>query len=193
MGLRQYWKKRDFKKTPEPRGKSVTHGGRLQFVIQKHAASRLHYDFRLELDDTLKSWAVPKGPSLDPGQKRLAVHVEDHPLDYAGFEGIIPAKQYGGGTVLLWDQGYWEPIGDAASSYRHGRLKFTLHGKKLQGIWNLVRMGGREEAGKENWLLIKERDDEARTGKHSEITQHLTTSVASGKSIEEIATGEQAV
>ena len=131
MGLRQYWKKRDFKKTPEPRGKTVSNDGRLQFVIQKHAASRLHYDFRLELDGTLKSWAVPKGPSLDPAQKRLAVHVEDHPLDYAGFEGIIPAKQYGGGTVLLWDRGYWEPIGDGASSYRHGRLKFKLYGHQM--------------------------------------------------------------
>ena len=193
MGLRQYWKKRDFKKTPEPRGKTVSNEGRLQFVIQKHAASRLHYDFRLELDGTLKSWAVPKGPSLDPAQKRLAVHVEDHPLDYASFEGIIPAKQYGGGTVLLWDRGYWEPIGDGASSYRHGRLKFKLYGQKLQGIWNLVRMGGRQEAGKENWLLIKEKDEEARTGKQSEVTLTLTTSVASGKSIDEIAEGKPAV
>ncbi|MGZ9159383.1 MAG: DNA polymerase ligase N-terminal domain-containing protein, partial [Nitrospira sp.] len=187
MGLRQYWKKRNFTKTPEPRGKPIPTTGRLQFVIQKHAASRLHYDFRLELDGTLKSWAVPKGPSLDPGQKRLAVHVEDHPLDYAGFEGIIPAKQYGGGTVLLCDRGYWEPTGDPGSSYRRGRLKFTLHGEKLHGIWNLVRMGGRQEAGKENWLLIKEKDDEARSGKKSDVTQMLTTSVATGKSIEQIA------
>lgn len=193
MGLRQYWKKRNFKKTPEPRGKPIPTTGRLKFVIQKHAASRLHYDFRLELDGTLKSWAVPKGPSLDPGQKRLAVHVEDHPLDYAGFEGIIPAKQYGGGTVLLWDRGYWEPIGDPGSSYRRGRLKFTLYGEKLHGMWNLVRMGGRQEAGKDNWLLIKEKDDEARTGKKSDVTQMLTASVASGKSIEQIATGEHAV
>ncbi len=193
MGLRQYWKKRNFTKTPEPRGKTIPTTGRLQFVIQKHAASRLHYDFRLELDGTLKSWAVPKGPSLDPGQKRLAVHVEDHPLDYAGFEGIIPAKQYGGGTVLLWDRGYWEPIGDPGSSYRRGRLKFTLHGEKLHGIWNLVRMGGRQEAGKENWLLIKEKDDEARSGKKIDVTQMLTTSVASGKSIEQIASGEHAI
>jgi bifunctional non-homologous end joining protein LigD len=193
MGLRQYWKKRNFNKTPEPRGKSVPPTGRLQFVIQKHAASRLHYDFRLELDGTLKSWAVPKGPSLDPGQKRLAVHVEDHPLDYAGFEGIIPAEQYGGGTVLLWDRGYWEPIGDPRSSYRRGRLKFTLHGEKLHGIWNLVRMGGRQEAGKENWLLIKEKDAEARSGKQSDVTQRLAASVASGKSIEQIAGGQPAV
>ena len=159
MGLQRYWKKRNFKETPEPRGKKQTPSGRLKYVIQKHAASRLHYDFRLELDGTLKSWAVPKGPSLDPGQKRLAVHVEDHPLDYAGFEGIIPAKQYGAGTVLLWDRGYWTAIGDPRSSYQRGRLKFRLDGKKLQGIWNLVRMGGHQETGKENWLLIKENDE----------------------------------
>ncbi|MGC3974506.1 MAG: DNA ligase D [Nitrospira sp.] len=193
MSLRQYWKKRNFRNTPEPRGKAAPAGARLRFVIQQHAASRLHYDFRLELNGTLKSWAVPKGPSLDPAQKRLAVHVEDHPLDYASFEGIIPAKQYGAGTVLLWDRGYWEPIGDAARDYRRGRLKFTLHGEKLHGIWNLVRMGGREEAGKENWLLIKEKDAEARRGTQSRVTDRLTTSVASGKSLEEIASGDHAV
>ncbi|MCS6296800.1 MAG: DNA ligase D [Nitrospira sp.] len=193
MSLRQYWKKRNFRNTPEPKGEEIPAGDRLRFVIQKHAASRLHYDFRLELDGTLKSWAVPKGPSLDPAQKRLAVHVEDHPLEYASFEGIIPAGEYGGGTVLVWDQGYWEPIGDAKASYRRGRLKFTLHGKKLQGIWNLVRMGGRQEAGKENWLLIKEQDAEARRGRQSQVTDRLTDSVASGKAIEEIASGAHAV
>ena len=118
MSLQRYWKKRDFNQTPEPRGTRKPSSARLQFVIQKHAASRLHYDFRLELDGTLKSWAVPKGPSLDPAQKRLAVHVEDHPMDYAGFEGVIPAKQYGAGTVLLWDRGYWSPIGDPMAGYR---------------------------------------------------------------------------
>ncbi len=193
MGLRQYWNKRNFKETPEPRGKSIPATGQLRFVVQKHAASRLHYDFRLELDGTLKSWAIPKGPSLDPGQKRLAVHVEDHPLDYAAFEGIIPAKQYGGGTVLLWDRGYWEAIGDPLSSYRRGRLKFALYGEKLRGIWNLVRMGGRQEAGKENWLLIKEKDEQARQGKTSDVTALPTTSVASGRTIEQIATGNHAV
>lgn len=193
MGLRQYWNKRNFKETPEPKGKAIPPQGRLQFVIQKHAASRLHYDFRLELDGMLKSWAVPKGPSLDSSQKRLAVHVEDHPLEYASFEGIIPAGQYGGGTVLLWDRGYWEPIGDPRSSYRRGRLKFILHGEKLHGIWNLVRMGRRQEAGKENWLLIKERDTEERQGKESDVTDRLTHSVVSGKSIEQIASGDHAV
>lgn len=193
MSLRQYWKKRNFRTTPEPRGKEAPAGARLRFVIQKHAASRLHYDFRLELDGTLKSWAVPKGPSLDPAHKRLAVHVEDHPLDYASFEGIIPAKQYGAGTVLLWDQGYWDPHGDAQADYRRGRLKFTLHGEKLQGMWNLVRMGGRQEAGKENWLLIKEKDAEARRGTQGRVTDRLTTSVASGRSLEAIASGDHAV
>ena len=143
MGLWQYRKKRNFKETPEPRGRAKPSSARWQFVIQKHAASRLHYDFRLELDGTLKSWAVPKGPSLDPSDKRLAVHVEDHPLDYADFEGVIPPKQYGAGTVLLWDRGTWSSIGDPRSGYRRGRLKFRLFGRKLQGAWNLVRMGSR--------------------------------------------------
>ena len=192
MSLQQYWKKRDFKKTPEPRGSAKPSSARLQFVIQKHAASRLHYDFRLELDGTLKSWAVPKGPSLDPSQKRLAVQVEDHPLDYADFEGIIPPKQYGAGRVLLWDRGTWSPIGDPRSGYRRGRLKFRLFGQKLQGAWNLVRMGARGEKGKETWLLIKEDDEEARRGKDREVTK-LTESVASGRSLEQIASGRHRV
>ncbi|HSL04660.1 MAG TPA: DNA ligase D [Nitrospiraceae bacterium] len=189
MGLQQYREKRNFKETPEPRGASQSSSERLQFVIQQHAASRLHYDFRLELAGTLKSWAIPKGPSLDPAHKRLAVHVEDHPLDYGGFEGIIPPKQYGAGTVLLWDRGSWSPVGDAMASYRRGRLKFNLKGHKLRGLWNLVRMGGRHEQGKENWLLIKEKDDEARTGEQAEITQFLTNSVASRRTMEQIASG----
>ena len=141
----------------------------------------------------MKSWAVPKGPSLDPGQKRLAVHVEDHPLDYAGFEGTIPAKQYGAGTVLLWDRGYWTAIGDPRSGYRKGRLKFRLDGEKLHGVWNLVRMGRQQEAGKENWLLIKEKDEDARTGNNSEVTQKLTNSVESGKTLEQIASNSPRV
>src|SRR5438552_2440161 len=130
MGLTEYKRKRHFQSTPEPAGKKSRTAGR-SFVVQKHAASHLHYDFRLELDGVLKSWAVPKGPSLDPAVKRLAMHVEDHPVEYGSFEGIIPQGQYGGGTVMLWDRGDWEPIGDAAEGYRKGRLKFRLHGEKL--------------------------------------------------------------
>jgi bifunctional non-homologous end joining protein LigD len=193
MGLHQYWKKRNFNETPEPLGASPSPSVQPQFVIQQHAASRLHYDFRLELDGTLKSWAVPKGPSLDPTHKRLAVHVEDHPLEYGSFEGIIPPRQYGAGTVLLWDRGSWSPIGDPLVGYRRGRLKFTLNGQKLRGLWNLVRMGPRHGEGKENWLLIKEKDDEARSGEKSDVTESLTESVASGHTIEQIASGRHQV
>ena len=132
----------------------------MSFVIQKHAARRLHYDFRLELDGVLKSWAVPKGPSLDPGEKRLAVHVEDHPLEYGGFEGVIPRGQYGAGTALIWDRGIWTPLDpDPEAAYAKGNLKFALDGEKLHGRWALVRMGGKHGGRDgENWLLIKERD-----------------------------------
>jgi bifunctional non-homologous end joining protein LigD len=167
MALEQYQRKRDFRQTPEPAG-SVQRGEKpaatLSFVVQKHAARRLHYDFRLELGGVLLSWAVPRGPSLDPGEKRLAVHVEDHPIEYGGFEGVIPKGQYGGGTVLLWDRGTWTPEdADPEAAYRKGSLKFTLEGEKLHGKWALVRMGGkaakaRGPDGHENWLLIKERD-----------------------------------
>src|SRR6478752_5791069 len=140
MALEEYRRKRDFKKTPEPTGVVKKRQGReLFFCVQKHLASHLHYDFRLEHDGVLLSWAVPKGPSLDPSVKRLAMHVEDHPVEYGSFEGIIPQGEYGGGTVMLWDRGTWEPIGDARDGYRKGRLKFTLHGEKLRGGWMLVR------------------------------------------------------
>src|SRR5438270_1638105 len=138
MALREYARKRNFHKTPEPGAKEATKGGR-SFVVQKHFASHRHYDFRLELDGVLKSWAVPKGPSLDPTIKRLAMQVEDHPVEYGSFEGIIPQGEYGGGTVLLWDRGDWEPVGDAHEGYRQGRLKFRLNGQKLRGRWMLVR------------------------------------------------------
>src|SRR5262245_24257974 len=131
MGLREYQRKRDFGKTPEPRGRARARRGQRRFVIQKHDASRLHYDFRLEWDGVLKSWAVPKGPSLNPAEKRLAVEVEDHPIEYGDFEGTIPAGEYGGGTVLLWDRGSWTPEGDPAADLARGRLKFTLVGEKL--------------------------------------------------------------
>nr|WP_314623283.1 DNA ligase D [uncultured Noviherbaspirillum sp.] len=185
MTLEKYQAKRNFDKTAEPRGDNaaaVAEGARLSFVIQKHAARSLHYDFRLELDGTLKSWAVPKGPSLDPAEKRLAVHVEDHPLSYGSFEGDIPEHEYGAGNVIVWDRGSWTPVGDAAEGYRKGRLKFTLEGEKLSGGWALVRMGKPRES-KENWLLIKERDEAAREGREAEVTALLPDSVLSGKSV----------
>src|SRR5687767_643361 len=133
--LTEYWKKRDFGVTSEPRGTVARPGKALSFVIQKHAASRLHYDFRLELGGVMKSWAVPKGPSLDPAEKRLAVQTEDHPVEYNKFEGVIPEGHYGAGRVLLWDRGTWTPEGDAWEGYRAGRLKFRLDGEKLHGTW----------------------------------------------------------
>src|SRR5271167_722153 len=147
MALEEYRRKRDFHKTSEPAGAAPATNNRalapLSFVIQKHAARRLHYDFRLELDGVLKSWAVPKGPSVDPAEKRLAVHVEDHPLEYGGFEGVIPEKQYGAGTALIWDRGTWTPLDpDPETAYAKGNLKFLLDGEKLHGKWALVRMGG---------------------------------------------------
>ncbi|HYU31595.1 MAG TPA: DNA ligase D [Thermoanaerobaculia bacterium] len=189
MGLQEYKRKRNFSVTPEPAGKVHPQPGS-SFVIQKHAATRLHYDFRLELDGVLKSWAVPKGPSLDPGEKRLAVHVEDHPLEYGDFEGIIPKGQYGGGTVLVWDQGTWSPEGDAdaVKAYRKGHLKFQLEGEKLHGGWNLVRMHG-PQAGenKENWLLIKENDEYAVPGSADAVVREYPASAATGRTLEEIA------
>src|SRR5215207_5499505 len=158
MGLQEYKRKRDFKKTSEPAGRVEKEKGN-SFVIQKHAATRLHYDFRLEMEGVLRSWAVPKGPSLDPGEKRLAVHVEDHPLDYGGFEGTIPKGEYGGGTVMLWDRGTWEPLDDPQQGLKKGRLHFRLNGKRLKGGWALIRMPPRGKEKRENWLLVKERDE----------------------------------
>lgn len=186
MSLRTYKKKRNFKKTREPAARVKKGRAGFGYVIQKHAATRLHYDFRLELDGALKSWAVPKGPSYDPGERRLAVHVEDHPLDYATFEGTIPKGQYGGGTVMVWDRGTWEPIDDdPAAAYANGKLKFLLHGKKLVGGWTLVRMKGRDDDSKDNWLLIKERDDSADPGR--DITEDAPDSAVTERSLEEIA------
>jgi bifunctional non-homologous end joining protein LigD len=187
MALEVYRKKRDFKRTPEPRGKQAPRrASGLRFIVQKHAATHLHYDFRLELDGVLLSWAVPKGPSLDPTQRRLAVHVEDHPLDYANFEGTIPKGEYGGGSVLLWDRGEWFPKMDPREGIRKGHLVFDLAGEKLRGGWALLRMGGSKEPEGKNWLLVKEKDDEARTGRGADITERAPESVASGKRIEEI-------
>jgi bifunctional non-homologous end joining protein LigD len=156
--LSDYHAKRDFTRTAEPRGKKSVAKGHL-YVIQKHDATRLHFDFRLELDGVLKSWAVTRGPSLDPSEKRLAVRVEDHPLDYGSFEGTIPEGEYGGGTVMLWDVGTWMPDGDPYEGLREGKLSFVLNGERLKGGFALVRM--RKDSAKsarENWLLIKERD-----------------------------------
>ena len=187
MPLTTYRKKRDFRETPEPRGKTKSaRRGRL-YVIQKHAASRLHYDFRLELDGVLKSWAIPKGPSLDPSEKRLAVEVEDHPVEYGSFEGTIPKGQYGGGSVLLWDRGTWTPIGDAHEGLRRGNLKFELAGEKLQGTWVLIRIRGRADEGdKKNWLLIKEREPGTRRRRPKDILVERPESVLTGRTIEKV-------
>nr|WP_249156764.1 DNA ligase D [Bradyrhizobium diazoefficiens] len=187
--LSTYRQKRDFEKTPEPSGKSaVAPSKQRRFVIQKHDASRLHYDLRLEFDGVFKSWAVTKGPSLDPHDKRLAVEVEDHPLDYGDFEGTIPEGQYGGGTVMLWDRGTWE-ADDPEAGFRKGDLKFTLHGDKLQGSWVLVRMRNRGGEKRTNWLLIKHRDEHAREGNDNDILDE-DKSVASGRAMEQIAEGK---
>jgi bifunctional non-homologous end joining protein LigD len=191
VALEAYNRKRDFGKTREPSGEVKASPGGNLYVIQKHAASRLHYDFRLELDGVLLSWSVPKGPSLDPAQKRLAVQVEDHPLDYAMFEGIIPKGQYGGGTVLLWDRGTWEPLGDARAMVRAGNLKFHLKGEKLRGKYALVKIKERraprgQDDGR-NWLLIKERDPEARPEAEFDVTAARAESVATERTMEQIA------
>lgn len=183
--LDTYRRKRDFSRTPEPDGEPGPAGGAPRFVVQQHAARRLHYDFRLEMDGVLRSWSVPKGPSYDPADKRLAVQTEDHPLAYADFEGIIPKGEYGGGTVMLWDRGTWEPLGDAAAGYAEGNLKFRLQGERLQGGWALVRMGGRAGAEGRNWLLIKERDEQA--DRLRDVTGDAQTSVATGRSMAQIA------
>lgn len=178
--LDTYRRKRDFSATPEPRG-GRTGGGALSFVVQKHAARSLHYDFRLELDGTLLSWAIPKGPSLDPTDKRMAVHVEDHPLDYAGFEGTIPAGHYGAGTVVVWDRGRWIPDEDPKRGLRAGKLKFELRGEKLHGRWTLVRMHGRAAERQEPWLLIKEHDAAARPAAEYSVVDEEPDSVLDGR------------
>lgn len=176
--LHRYKAKRDFQRTPEPQGVVKRQGKALGFVVQKHWASRLHYDFRIELDGVMKSWAVPKGPSLDPGDKRMAVEVEDHPIAYASFEGTIPPKQYGAGKVIVWDKGVWTPLGDPHGGLRSGNLKFELAGHKLGGRWALVRMKRRDEK-KQAWLLIKERDGFARPSSEFDVVDAAPDSVAS--------------
>jgi len=190
--LAPYRAKRDFSLTAEPSGDAPASAGpRLRFVIQKHAATRLHYDLRLEADGVFKSWAVTRGPSLDPADKRLAVEVEDHPLDYGDFEGTIPKGQYGGGTVQLWDRGYWAPEdgADPLKSLKKGELKFVLEGEKLHGSWVLVRLKDRDRDKHHNWLLIKHRDEAARPHAAEDVLDE-TRSVASGRQMEAIAKGK---
>jgi len=206
--LREYRRKRDFGRTGEPEGAASPDAAagagvrrrptrkRLRFVVQKHQASQLHFDFRLELDGVLKSWAVPRGPSLDPAVRRLAMEVEDHPVEYGGFEGTIPEGEYGGGTVMLWDRGYYRPETRPArgydpqdllrEGYERGDLKFVLNGERLKGGFVLVRM---KRPGRPQWLLIKHRDEFARPG--SNVTRAETTSVKTDRTMAEIAQGKR--
>jgi bifunctional non-homologous end joining protein LigD len=195
--LAEYRKKRDFSRTDEPAGGRVRASQKLAFVIQKHAASHLHYDLRLELDGVMKSWAVPKGPSLDPSVKRLAMQVEDHPIEYNSFEGTIPKGEYGGGTVMLWDRGTYsygganpDPLEGLRGGHKKGDFKFVLNGKRLQGSWVLVRTRS-DTSGKPQWLLIKHKDEYAAPG--SDVTAEHMTSVATGRTMEEIAGGQSRV
>jgi len=189
MPLNEYRKKRDFKVTPEPSGHGATSTSKskaLRYVIQKHRATQLHYDFRLEWNGVMLSWAVPKGPSLDPKVKRMAVQVEDHPIGYSDFEGIIPGGEYGGGTVMIWDTGGWTPeVADVDAALKKGELKFTLHGKKLQGSWVLVRTRGfGKNPSKPSWLLIKHKDEYATT---ADITAKQPRSAISKRKLADIA------
>jgi bifunctional non-homologous end joining protein LigD len=179
--LKEYKRKRDFKATPEPGPEKKSSDSGNLFVIQKHRATALHYDFRLEYRGVLKSWAVPKGPALDPAIKRLAMEVEDHPLDYAFFEGVIPEGEYGGGTVMIWDIGTYTPEADFGRGFHKGELKFTMHGQKLKGSWALVRTDGRR------WLLIKHRDKHVSA---EDITLTSPVSIATKRTLAEIAEDE---
>jgi len=190
--LKTYRAKRDFTKTKEPSGtRKVLRTEHLRLVVQKHAASHLHWDLRLELNGVFKSWAVTKGPSIDPADKRLAVEVEDHPLDYGDFEGIIPKGEYGGGVVQMWDRGYWIPqdARDPEESLEKGELKFVMAGKRMRGSWVLVRL--RKNRGRDtrkNWLLIKHKDQYAEPGGTAALMEE-DKSVASGRTMDQIARG----
>ncbi len=196
--LAEYRRKRDFSRTAEPEGGSTRTAHRPAFVIQKHAASHMHYDLRLEHDGVMKSWAVPKGPSLDPSVKRLAMQVEDHPIEYNKFEGTIPKGEYGGGTVMLWDRGTYsyggsnpDPAEGIRQGLQKGDFKFVLNGKRLGGSWALVRMKRRDKPGKPQWLLIKHQDEYAAPG--SDVGTEHQTSVATGRTMDEIAQGKSRV
>ncbi|MGA8963074.1 MAG: DNA polymerase ligase N-terminal domain-containing protein, partial [Pseudolabrys sp.] len=187
-GLKTYQAKRRFGVTAEPKGKVARKRGNA-FVIQKHAARRLHYDLRLELDGVMKSWAVTRGPSLVPGEKRLAVQVEDHPISYNKFEGTIPQGEYGGGTVMIWDRGHWQPEDDPHKGLAKGHLAFTLDGEKLSGGWHLVRMHRRPGEKRDNWLLIKQHDEAERSANDEDILEEQPRSVVTGRTMDEIAKG----
>jgi bifunctional non-homologous end joining protein LigD len=201
MPLEEYWRKRDFGKTPEPAGEHGTAGAgvaaKRRFVVQRHRATRLHYDFRLEVEGVLVSWAVPKGPTLDPSIRRMAVHVEDHPIEYFDFEGTIPAKQYGAGDVIVWDWGTWDPEAetpDPLKAIRDGELKFVLHGEKLKGRFTIVRTSRRPGSGpsaafeddSEQWLLIHKRDESSEKGWDAEDHPE---SVKTGRTNDDVAAG----
>jgi bifunctional non-homologous end joining protein LigD len=186
--LKDYNARRDFRHAPEPKGDVKRRKGKPVFVVQKHDARRLHYDFRLEHDGVLLSWAVTKGPSLDPSDKRLAVRTEDHPMEYAGFEGVIPKGEYGGGTVMVWDKGTWEPVTDPDEGLEEGHLKFTLHGERMKGRWVLVRMKPKDGEKRENWLLIKEKDEFA--SGDEDLTGNYDTSIETDRTLADIAEGE---
>jgi bifunctional non-homologous end joining protein LigD len=194
--LAEYRQKRDFTRTAEPRGGRRKAASKLAYVIQKHAASHLHFDLRLELDGVMKSWAVPKGPSLDPAVKRLAMEVEDHPIEYNKFEGTIPRGEYGGGTVMLWDRGTYtygggddlDPLEALRHGYAKGDFKFELRGKRLHGSWVLVRTR-RGDPRRAQWLLIKHRDEAAEPG--SDVVEEYQTSVATGRTMDQIAEGRK--
>src|SRR5215510_8862255 len=187
--LREYHAKRNFTRTKEPRGTLEHKTGDL-FVVHKHAARRLHYDLRLELDGVLKSWAVTRGPSLSPEDKRLAVRTEDHPLDYGEFEGRIPEGEYGAGNVIVWDRGRWSTEGDPHQQLAKGHLVFDLHGRKLKGRWHLVHMKERDQRGKENWLLIKAEDEHAVHGSGDRLLEEKPKSVKTGRTVDDVRKGK---
>lgn len=192
MSLSDYRAKRDFSITPEPKGRmKPPRKTGLVFLVQKHATRRLHYDLRLEFGGVFKSWAITRGPSLDPEDRRLAVETEDHPLDYDGFEGIIPKGAYGAGTMIVWDRGVWHPVGDAAAGFANGHLEFTLNGERLSGNWHLIRMKAKEDEKRVNWLLVKAEDGAARSGSGDLLERHAA-SVVSGRTIEDVTAGAPA-
>ena len=187
MSLAAYRGKRRFSSTPEPKGKKLRRRTGRLYIMHKHRARNLHYDLRLELDGVLKSWAIPKGPSLDPREKRLAIQVEDHPIEYGQFEGNIPEGEYGAGTAIVWDRGSWEPVDDPHEGLWQGKVKFELHGEKLRGGWALVAAPRGRRSRQPQWLLVKVKDAEARSHDEINVVEQFPNSVDSGQSVEETA------